>query len=129
MDCPTITVHAETYYKALTDSGAAILLIRYSTYQTIDSSFKTSVQTITTKLNTADGLVMMALGITALHLRIADFKFTHSFIICNQTQKYCLELMSRKKSLLYVWDKEKTATYKRMADFSLILKTVNRRQQ
>ena len=27
---------------------------------------------------------MMALGSTALHLRIADFKFIHNFIICNQ---------------------------------------------
>ena len=25
---------------------------------------------------------MTALGITALHLRIADFKFTHNFVIC-----------------------------------------------
>ena len=29
----------------------------------------------------ADGLPMMALGMTALHLRIVDFKFTHNFII------------------------------------------------
>ena len=27
---------------------------------------------------------MMALGSTALHLWIAEFKFTHNFIICNQ---------------------------------------------
>ena len=47
----------------------------------MDSSFKTPIQKTTTKLNTADGLPMMALGITALHLRIADFKFTHNFII------------------------------------------------
>ena len=26
---------------------------------------------------------MTALGMTALHLRIADFKFTHNFVICN----------------------------------------------
>ena len=54
-DCPTITVHAGKCYKALIDSGAAISLIRYSTYQTIDSSFKTPIQPTTTKLNTADG--------------------------------------------------------------------------
>ena len=39
-DCPTIMVHAGKCYKALKDSGAVISLIRYSTYQTIDSSFK-----------------------------------------------------------------------------------------
>ena len=27
---------------------------------------------------------MSALGMTALHLRTAEFKFTHNFIICNQ---------------------------------------------
>ena len=77
MDCPTITVHARKHYKALIDSGAAISLIRYSTYQLIGNSFKTSIQPTTTKLNTADGSLMTALGMTALHLRIADFKFHH----------------------------------------------------
>ena len=36
VDCPTITVQAGKHYKALTDSGAAISLIQYSTYQHID---------------------------------------------------------------------------------------------
>ena len=53
--------------------------MRYSTYQLIDNSFKTPIQTTTTKLNIADGLPMTALGMTTLHLRIADFKFTHNF--------------------------------------------------
>ena len=35
-------------------------------------------------MNTADGLPMTALGMTALHLRIAEFKFTHNFIICDR---------------------------------------------
>ena len=84
MDCPTITLHAGKHYKALIDSGAAISLIRYSSYQLIDDSFKTPIQPTTTKLNTADGSPMTALGMTALYLRIADFKFTHNFIICNR---------------------------------------------
>ena len=33
MDYPTITVHASKHYKALIDSGAAISLLRYSTYK------------------------------------------------------------------------------------------------
>ena len=83
-DHPTITVHAGKYYKALIDSEAAISLIRYSTYQIMDSSFVTPVQATTTKLNAAEGSPMIALGIISLHLRIADFKFTHNFIICDR---------------------------------------------
>ena len=84
MDCPTITVHAGKFYKALIDSGAAISLLRYSVYQLIDDSFKTPIQPTTAKLNTADSSPMTVLGMTALHLRIADFKFTYNFIICNR---------------------------------------------
>ena len=73
VDCPTITVHAGKCYKALIDLGAAISLIRYSTYQHIDNSFKMPIQPTTAKLNTANSLPMTALGMTALHLRIADF--------------------------------------------------------
>ena len=64
MDCPTITVHARKHYKVLIDSGAAISIIRYSTYQLIYDSFKTSTQPTTTTLNTADGSPMTALGMT-----------------------------------------------------------------
>ena len=88
IDCPTITVHARKCYKAFITSGAAVSFIRYSTYQIIDDSFKTSIQPTTTMLNTADGLPMMALGMTALHLRIADFKFTHNFIICDRYTRH-----------------------------------------
>ena len=84
MDCSTITVQAGKCYKALIDSGVAILLIRYSTYQHINNSFKTQIQPMTAKLNTANSSLMAALGMTALHLRIADFKFTHSSVICNR---------------------------------------------
>ena len=110
MNCPTITVHTGKHYKALIDSGAAITLIRYSTYQLIDDSFKTPIQPTTTMINTADGLPMMALGMTALHLRIADFKFTHSFIICDRLPDNEIIFgidVQKKFSLSYAWDKEK----------------------
>ena len=81
MGCCTIPAHASKCYKALINSGAAILLIKYSTYQHIDNSFKTPIQPTTAKLNTADDSQMTALVMTALHLRIADFKFTHNFVI------------------------------------------------
>ena len=68
MDCPTITVHAGKHYKALT-------------YHNMEDSFITPIQPTIAKLNTADGFPMRALGMTALHLRIVEFKFTHNFVI------------------------------------------------
>ena len=81
MDCPTVTVHVGKCYKVLINSGATISLLRYSTYKQTEDCYKTLIQPTTTKLNTADGSPMSALGMAALHLRIAEFKFTHNFII------------------------------------------------
>ena len=71
---------------------------------------KTPIQPTTTKLNTTDGSLMTALGMTALHLRIADFKFTHNFVICDRLPDteiiFGIDLQ-KKFSLSYVWDKEK----------------------
>ena len=120
MDCLTITVHARKCYKALIDSGAAILLIRYSTYQLIDYSFKTPIQPTTTKLNTADRSLMTALSMTALHLRIADFKFTHNFIICNRLPDTEIIFgidIQKKLSISYAWDKEKNCYIQRDSRF------------
>ena len=79
-----ITIHAGKCYQALIDSGAAISLLQYPTYKNIEDSYKTPIQLTTAKLNIADGSPMIALGMTALHLRIAKFKFTHNFVICNR---------------------------------------------
>ena len=114
MDCPTITVHGGKCYKALIDSGAAISLIRYSMYQLIDNSFKTPIQPTTAKLNTADSSPMTELGMTVLHLRKADFKFTSQFHhLCQIT--ICARLpdteiifgidVQKKFSISYAWDK------------------------
>ena len=57
----------------------------------------------------ADGSPMMALGMTALHLRIADFKFTHNFIICDRLpDTEIISGIDKQKEffLLYAWDKE-----------------------
>ena len=77
-------VHAGKCYKGLIDSGGAISLLRYSTYKKIEDCYKTPIQITTAKLNTTDGSPISALGVTVLHLRIAEFKFTHNFIICDQ---------------------------------------------
>ena len=110
MDCCTITVHAGKCYIALIDSGAAISLLQYSTYQHIDDSFKTPIHPTTAKSNTMDRLPMTALGMTALHLRIADFKFTHNFVICNRlldTEIIFGIHVQKKFSISYAWDKAK----------------------
>ena len=68
------------------------------------------MQPTTAKLNTADCSPMSAIGDTALHLRIAEFKFMHNFIICDQLPETELIFgidIQRKFSLSYTWDKER----------------------
>ena len=113
-------VHTGKHYKALIDSGAAISLLRYSTYKKIEDCYKTPIQHTTAKLNTADGSPMLALGATTLHLRIAEFKFTHNFIICDQLPETELIFginIQRKFSLSYAWDKEKNCYIERDGKF------------
>ena len=108
-DCPTVTVHAGKHYQVLIDSGVAISLIRHSTYKQIEDCYKTPIQPTAAKLNTADGSPMTTLGSTALHLCIADFKFMHNFIICNQLPDTVLIFsidIQKKFSLSYTWDKD-----------------------
>ena len=107
-DCPTVTVHAGKHYHTLIDSGATISLIWHSTYKQIKDCYKTPIQPMAAKLNTADGSPMTILGSTALHLCIADFKFTHNFIIFNQlpdTELIFSIDIQKKFSLSYTWDK------------------------
>ena len=120
LDCPTITVHAGICYKALIDSGAAISVLHYSTYQYIEDSFKTPIQPTTAKLNATDSSPMTALGMTALHLRIADFKFTHKFVICDKLPdtEIIFGIDIQKMFLLsYAWDKEKNCYIQRDGKF------------
>ena len=53
---------------------------------------------------------MKALGSTALHLWIAEFKFTHNFIICDQVPETELIFgidIQKKFSFSYAWDQDK----------------------
>ena len=120
MDCPTIMVHAGKCYKALIDSGAARSLLRYSTYEHIDDCFKTPLQPTTAKLNTADGSPMTTLGMTVLHMRIADFKFTHNFMICYRLPdtNFIFGIDIQKKfSISYAWDKDKNCYIQKEGKF------------
>ena len=57
----------------------------------------------------ADGSQMMTLGMTTLHLRIMNFKLTHSFIICDRLPDTEIIFgidIQKKISLSLAWDKE-----------------------
>ena len=63
---------------------------------------------------------MTALGMTALHLRIVEFKFTHNFVICNRlldTEIIFGIDIQKKFSLSYTWDKEKNCYIQRDGKF------------
>ena len=63
---------------------------------------------------------MTALGMTALHLRIADLKFTHNFVICSRLSDTKLIFgidVQKKFSISYTWDKEKNCYIQRDGKF------------
>ena len=63
---------------------------------------------------------MSALGATALHLRIAEFKFTHNCIICDQLPETELVFgiaIQKKFSLSYAWVKERNCYIQRDGKF------------
>ena len=75
--------------------------------QVMDDSLKTAIQATSVQLNTADGSLMTALGITILQLWIADFKFSYNFIICDKLPE--MELLfginvQKKFAMSYTWD-------------------------
>ena len=63
---------------------------------------------------------MPVIGTTALHLRIAEFKFTHNFIICDQLPEvepiFGID-MPRKFSLSYAWDNERNCYIQKEGKF------------
>ena len=62
----------------------------------------------------------MTLGSTVLHLWIAEFKFTHNFIICDQLPEteFIFGIDIQKKfSLSYAWDKDKNCYIKQNGKF------------
>ena len=63
---------------------------------------------------------MTALGMTALHLRIAEFKFPHNFVICDKlldTEIFIGIDIQKKFSFSYAWDKEKNCYIQRDGKF------------
>ena len=130
MDCPMILVYAGKCYKALSNSGDAISLLQHSTYKNIEDSFKSPIEPTTAKLNTANGSDLTALDMTALHLRMVEFKFTHNFVICDRLPD--MEIIfgidiQKTFSPLYAWDKEKNCYIER--DGKLLTYTWNCEQK
>ena len=69
---------------------------------------------------------MSAIGTTALHLRIAEFKSTHNFIIFDQLLETELIFgidIQRKISLSYAWDKERNCYIHREGKFLVYTNT------
>ena len=67
---------------------------------------------------------MTSLGMMALHLRIADLKFTHNFIICDRLPD--MEILfgmdiQKTFSLSYAWDKEKNCYIQQISHQSRFL--------
>ena len=63
---------------------------------------------------------MTALGMTPLHLRTADFKFTHNFEIYNRLPDTEIIFgidIQKKFSISYTWDKEKKCYLQRDGRF------------
>ena len=73
-------------------------------------------QPTTAKLNTADGSPMSAIGTMPLHLRIAEFKFTHNFIICDQLPETEL-IFGNSQYHMPAGTKKKTVTFKKKENF------------
>ena len=73
---------------------------------------------------------MSAIGTTALHLRIAEFKFTHNFFIFDQLPETKLIIgidIQRKISLSYEWDKERNCYIQREGKFLVYTNTCNQK--
>ena len=74
-DLHPVTVHAGKRFKALIDSGAGVSLACTSVYNMI---------AWTIHIKTADESSMSSLGKATSQLHIANFKFLHTFIICDK---------------------------------------------
>ena len=76
----------------------------------IKGCFKTKILPAAVHLKTADGSAMFSLGKATLHLHIANFKFSHTFIICDKLPDtdilFGIDIQKR-YFLSYSWDVDK----------------------
>ena len=73
---------------------------------------------------------MTALGMTALHLRIADFKFTYNFMICDRLPDAEIIFginIQKKFSISYAWDKAKNCYTQKDGKFLTYTRNCNQK--
>ena len=119
-DCTTVPVNAGKKFKTLINSGAAISLAHTSVYNMLEDHYKTKIKPAVVHLKTADGSSMLSLGKATLHLCIAIFKFSHTFIICDTLlETYILfgTDIQKRYSLSYSWDSDKELFIQREDSF------------
>ena len=69
---------------------------------------------------------MSTLGVTALHLRIADFKFTHNFVICDRLPEteiiFGIDIQKKFSIFLCMGQREVLLHTKRWEIFNIYMK-------
>ena len=102
------------------DSRAAISLATRSAYNIIEDCYKTKILPPVVHLKTADGSSMSLMGKATLHLHIANFKFSHTFIICHKLPEtdifFGIDIQKR-YSLSYSQDSDKQLFIQREESF------------
>ena len=119
-NCPTVTVHAGKRFKALMDSGAALSLVCTSIYNMIDDQCKIKILPAVVHLKIVDGSAVSSLGKATLHIFIANFKFSHTFIICDKLLVTDILLgiaIQKRYCLSYSWDADKQLFIQREGSF------------
>ena len=103
-----MTVHAGKCFKSLINSVATKLIDMQSVYNMLEDHYKTRPTAI--HLRRADGSLMSSMGKATLHLQIADFNFSHTFIISNTLPETDFLFgigLQKWYSLSYCWDSDR----------------------
>ena len=91
-----------------------------SVYNMIDDHYKTSTLPAALHLRTVDGSPMSSMGKATLHLQIANFEFSHTFIVCEilpETNFFFGTYFQKRYSLSYCWDSDKHLFIQREGSF------------
>ena len=119
-DCPTVTVHAGKRFKTLTDSGAALSLVHTCVNNMIDDQYKTKIPSAAVFLRHQMDHVMYSLGKVTVHLHIANFKVSHTFVICDKLLDIDILFgidTQKRYTLSYSWNANKQLFIQREGSF------------
>ena len=113
-------MYAGKTFKALIDSGAALLLVYTSIYNMVEDQYKTQILTTAVHLKTALGSTMSSLGKATLHLLIANFQvfpYLHHMLQISDTDILFGIDTQKRYSLSYSWDADKQLFIQREESF------------